>query len=1053
MGVTFIKRLENRSRSPIKLVNKENSNTRGNDIVVPPKSSVFIDMAIPWAPAQTDFPGHHLEIVVGGVTRYWIWQAANADGDFIRFSTDGSWHNQGEHVHGYAGVATHLFEAAAGLFSSNTEPLAQLFLGDRALIVLDSHFETIPISPKPPGPPVTIVKQLENRSSSSVTLFSAESNQSVTAAPGQTIPLNMNVPWAAVSNDFSGHHLRVSLGGAPRFWIWQANHQNDGDYVRFSINGVWSPLGPRVNGFAETGVCPADSVFTADRNLIVTNTDFELMPHPLLLDGLLDLVKQLVRPAERIGERHLVPPPSVPKKSAVAFSQAGPVSDAFKRGQRDARLLYKESGKRYEFTIDSSGTVIATHPDGTTTRLDTAWSYAGLRKGQPITPPQFDLIAADGARVFAKAKDADDFYFASMDHIFVHKGKDAPPEEAEASIPSAYFKIDPEFGKPNIDDLLFPIKDVPATHPACERYPIFRRVLQSQVTDMMIATMQPGVWQQVDCRPPQNVIAMAARDLFVRLAPLLLAVIGIAPGLGPLMLAAQLAYFVFFKDVLAEELRKAAESASAPPDGTPIYKPVTYRRSDGVIIEPPAISFERVIDIGIGHVHHHQQYQRITGGEVQGMLLVEFYAELYRFFNGALHDGDGYVDGTSNLYALVKHEPSPTETNPSPKPFYSLLFQDEQLYFSQRWRLVGQDDHKGAMFSLMGDLGQPLYQWNRNTYWCPFKNDHITDASRLAVAAQVLLVTGRDPVSKIWRIYSINFSWGSMDRTWRWRKLPAEVVDFFTPAAVSTGDETIPITALEKVYPQTIRLRDDMTVHVKGVRKVGEEWMVVHWYQRYLPADNNPMPASNRLVAGEMPLSGYEHHWKFLPERTFRLADNFHYFGVYDEVDSRTQYYDVTPATTTDIQKLDASAGPWFDDTRQLYCSQWKFRWHDARLLGADPLDAPSLFNPDTRLRIVKKANRWIATLWDKRDDDMMPFERRPMRVPLKRRTVTGAIETVQVTIGTHHRVMQPPVVQHAYSWFEPNGVAGVAFESRGATLDTLRENIARVRMASLDAD
>src|SRR5687768_12901442 len=104
MGVTFIKRLENRSRSPIKLVNKENSNTRGNDIVVPPKSSVFIDMAIPWAPAQTDFPGHHLEIVVGGVTRYWIWQAANADGDFIRFSTDGSWHNQGEHVHGYAGV-------------------------------------------------------------------------------------------------------------------------------------------------------------------------------------------------------------------------------------------------------------------------------------------------------------------------------------------------------------------------------------------------------------------------------------------------------------------------------------------------------------------------------------------------------------------------------------------------------------------------------------------------------------------------------------------------------------------------------------------------------------------------------------------------------------------------------------------------------------------------------------------------------------------------------------------------------------------------------------
>ena len=70
MGVTFIKRLENRSRSTIRLLNKENSTTRGHGIAVPPGSSIAIDMAIPWASAQTDFPGHHLEIVVGAVTRY-----------------------------------------------------------------------------------------------------------------------------------------------------------------------------------------------------------------------------------------------------------------------------------------------------------------------------------------------------------------------------------------------------------------------------------------------------------------------------------------------------------------------------------------------------------------------------------------------------------------------------------------------------------------------------------------------------------------------------------------------------------------------------------------------------------------------------------------------------------------------------------------------------------------------------------------------------------------------------------------------------------------------
>ena len=1040
MGVTFIKRLENRSRSTIRLLNKENSTTRGHGIAVPPGSSIAIDMAIPWAPAQTDFAGHHLEIVVGGVTRYWIWQAANADGDFIRFSTDGAWHDRGERVHGYAGVATNFFEAVAGFFSSNVEPLAQMFLGDRALVVLDSHFESVPIAPKPFGPPFTVIKQLENRSTSTVTIFNVETQQNVNVPAGQTAALNMTVPWAGASGDFPGHHIRVAVGGVTRFWIWQHEHRNDGDYVRFSTSGVWAPLAARVKGFAGTGVCPADLVFTGDRSIIVSNTEIELMPHPLLFDGLLDFANQFITRARRIGET-VQPAASGAKRSATAFSMPGPVSDAFLRGQSGARFLYKETGKRYEFTLGSDGKVTAIHPDGTRTLLDKAFSYRRIRKGEPITAPPFDLIAANGARVFAKAKDADDFYFTTMDEHYVYKSKESPESDPERIVPSSYFKIDPEFGQANANqsDLLFSTNDIRPDHPASERFPLFRRVLQRQPVDMMIATVKSREWQQLDFRPPQNVVPNAIGKLILDLMPLAISVAGAAASLGPLMLLGQLAYFTFFKDRLAANLSDQAAAASEPPSGTPTYRPITYQRPDGSTFQPPAIRYDRVLDIGVGHVHHHQQYQRVTGGEIQPMLLVDFYKAVYRFFNGPVRDGDGYIDGTSNFYALVKHDAS-----------FSLLFQDEQLYFSQRWRVVGPDDIKGTMFSLAGDLAaQPAYQWNPSTYWCPLKSGHINDASRLAVAAQVLLVTGVDPAANAWRIYSINFSWGSMDRTWRWRKLPANAaVELFSATAVAAGDETIPPASQANVYPQTIRLRDDFTINLKGNGNAGGQWVVGRWYQRYLPADNNVVPRRGQLIAGQMPPSGYEHHWKFFPERVFRLADNFHFFGVYDEVDSRTQYYDITPATATDASKLELSPGPWIDDMRQLYVSQWKFRWHDTRLPGADPLDAPSLFNPDTRFRIVRKGSRWIATFWDKRDDDMMPFERLPRLVTLKRGT-----ETVQVTIGANHFLMDPPIVQGAYFWWEANGVAGVAFESRAATVHALRENITRVRMASLEGD
>ena len=54
-----------------------------------------------------------------------------------------------------------------------------------------------------------------------------------------------------------------------------------------------------------------------------------------------------------------------------------------------------------------------------------------------------------------------------------------------------------------------------------------------------------------------------------------------------------------------------------------------------------------------------------------------------------------------------------------------------------------------------------------------------------------------------------------------------------------------------------------------------------------------------------------------MPEPVFRRADRFSHFGVYAEVDSRTQYYVVEPVLAKDAQALAAGGpGPWFDEER-----------------------------------------------------------------------------------------------------------------------------------------
>ena len=219
-----------------------------------------------------------------------------------------------------------------------------------------------------------------------------------------------------------------------------------------------------------------------------------------------------------------------------------------------------------------------------------------------------------------------------------------------------------------------------------------------------------------------------------------------------------------------------------------------------------------------------------------------------------------------------------------------------------------------------------------------------------------------------------------------------------------TGAEEVPAGGDACVYPQTVRLREDMKVCVKG-RGPGRDGAVEvgYWYQRYLPSTNTTLPPQAQLspgqepsacaalqtqidslrseqralteakvgldprdlgdrldiarinqeiadiaariapleqqravigcspyTPGERPTQGYTHPWKFLAEPVFKLADRFSHFGVYDSVDSRSQYYLVSDADAALLGR--GSGWRWIDDSGQLAIDAYLFRFDRLRL-------------------------------------------------------------------------------------------------------------------------
>jgi hypothetical protein len=721
---------------------------------------------------------------------------------------------------------------------------------------------------------------------------------------------------------------------------------------------------------------------------------------------------------------------SIPRQSAYAFDIAAV----------PCRLDYSDSGKRRDYRLQ----------DGVAEMLEGGqWnpvaragiSYDCLRAGEPVEEPKFDMIAANNDRVFAKVEGYDDYYFAALEPTYRHRLGEKSQDECspcekhdyEGCVPAFYIKLDPESNMTDSTmELLDPLRNVEIyDHPASEPYRLFKKLLERPITDLMVVRVKPRLWYRIDARPPSSKwnsanIAATVVEYGGPLAVVKFFVDGLLGG--PFGLVKLIGDVLAFPKEIMNALKDFGDNARdfSLPAEYPSCHQVTYcARGLGGLLgtkqEWRAFSVAKVLDIGVGQAHRHEQYNLSQGGELQPKFMENpLFANAplaliaYRFFLGMTADGEGYVDGTVHFYRLVEFGTSVDARNfddecsgppLDPRYQFGILWLDEQTWQAKRWRLLHPSDNKGMLFSLLDDFRarvdvpddkvvhfKDFYDFDERRFWCPFRALCIDGQSRMAVSRFVILVTGSDKSTGRSELYSINFSWASSDRTWRWRTLP------------------------EECDPQTIGLRDDMTIHVKGT--FGGQGG--RWFQRYLPADNRHVPLFPPLALGDTPqkpASGYNHPWQFLPEETFARADQFPFFGVYSrKVDSRSQYYRLR-ITSED----DPTGKKWVDESNSLHVTAARFNWavlepserplNNMKFIEWPAVPAPpSKYECKAAFRIEERGPLgWIALHWDKRDDEIMRFRLLPREVEL-----TSEGLSLTAVVESHRTVLSTPAAEEA---------------------------------------
>ncbi len=708
---------------------------------------------------------------------------------------------------------------------------------------------------------------------------------------------------------------------------------------------------------------------------------------------------------------------------------------------------FRDSGPRTFFSIAPDGSVTASGPDGqalppgTVPPARRAISYTSTRRPQTVSPaPKFDMIAANGGRIFAKERGRTRFYFTMLGPMFLRNG--ALPASGLA-VPSAYFKLDPEQGSPtaNNADRLAQLPRRRIDHPAAFRFPFFRLALETGLNTTMAVTIDPhlGVWHLLDARPPSDAPDPPSGPLFPPLHPVVEYQANPLPGLD-----------------------------APPPDSR-----------HGYLVR-------RVLDIGVGHEHWHEQASAIHGGELDSLDGPGLHAgpeiliggrDVYRLFNGPIDDKGGFIDGTINYYVLAEFlDPDAFDPDQPPPNAYGILWIDEQAALSERWRLLHPDDSGFGGFRdlvpsalvqyLARDAAFDGFHFDRSKFWCPFRDGCVRSWSRMAVSRQVVVVSGCAPGSDELELYSINFSFGTGDRTWRRRLLGPPALAAKPPGESGLDD---------------FGLREDMTLWVRAETHEGGRY----WFQGYLPADGAATPDGTTLELPETvewtglpvatpvdppanaprPDTGFTHPWQTLPADTFdEIHARFSTFGAHEPVvDSRSQYYLVDIRSGVEALRERPEATAWLDLDGSLFIDQSCVDWTVLNdVIEGRPTDLPAsliasilgfaaeavegtltprdladlvaqaesttlirhrhhrgLFNPRFLVKLLhREPLGWILVHWDKRDDDLLPFfdlgTKDASRAPTVRLAPSGGGDPVSIALRAHRRVAFPPVVSEA---------------------------------------